>query len=350
MASIDRDLNTYISNIVSYQFRTVDGFGVKYDPNGNPPSNGLGLYDPTRPYSVQISAYVPVSATSSGKSVAFNPDGSRKIQMVSATPSGLTPAVELITSGTLKYALNGINQKDNILLIKNNLTSLLVGQIVKFNGTDYIPTSASQLDSDVPVGIIKTDLGSNNYELLQYGYMTGLSNLIAGTIYYQSDQPTALGKLTATKTTGSRIIFVADSSSSGYYLPVVGQAVASTGGTIKFTDIVGQSISAVSYIGNETAYTPKKLFTPLDKESGELEIFAYTTTDYNSAVYRYTSMVGDGTLHPKSAVQEISFFGNTPLLFDIYSNVNGDIVIRNIQLDVAFNATIRRKQFILGVS
>lgn len=110
-----------------------------------------------------------------------------------------------------------------------------VGQVLYLvNGTYTLAQASGDAISQV-VGIVSAVANSNNFTITTEGYITGLSGLTAGTVYYLS--PTAPGTLTSTKpTTAGYIIkplFIADTGISGYFHNHLGDMVGdNSGGTV----------------------------------------------------------------------------------------------------------------------
>jgi hypothetical protein len=101
-----------------------------------------------------------------------------------------------------------------------------VGNWLRLNGSSYVLAQADQISDTYPIGIVSSVIDANDFVLTTSGYVTGLSALSAGTLYYLS--PTSAGTMTSTSPTASSQIilpiFIADSTSSGYFLTYPPQA------------------------------------------------------------------------------------------------------------------------------
>ena len=94
-----------------------------------------------------------------------------------------------------------------------------VGDVVYFNGTIYVKAKTDVVTTSDAVGIVSIVTDANTFTLTLSGYVSGLSGLTAGTVYFLSD--TSAGALTATEPVTvnhvSKPLFVANSTTSGYF-------------------------------------------------------------------------------------------------------------------------------------
>jgi len=100
-----------------------------------------------------------------------------------------------------------------------------VKQIVRFNGTVYVLAQGdSSADADV-LGMVSAVEDVNDFELTIYGYVPGLSGLVAGSDYFLD--PTVAGGMTLTAPSAPgqvrKALFTADSATSGYFFNNGGQ-------------------------------------------------------------------------------------------------------------------------------
>lgn len=111
-------------------------------------------------------------------------------------------------------------------LIVQNLHGLVVGNIVRFNGTNYVTAQADTFTDSQTVGMVSSVIDVNTFVVTQAGRISGLpativegGPLVAGTYYYLS--PATAGDLTATKTVVDNQVvvpcFIADTTTSGFY-------------------------------------------------------------------------------------------------------------------------------------
>jgi hypothetical protein len=97
---------------------------------------------------------------------------------------------------------------------------LAVQDVVRLSGTNYVKAQADSLANARAVGIVTAVVDANTFRIRSHGYVTGLSGLSGGSVYYLS--PTTSGLLTTTEPTAagqvSMVVFIADSSSSGWVM------------------------------------------------------------------------------------------------------------------------------------
>jgi len=141
-----------------------------------------------------------------------------------------------------------------------------VGQLVYLVGATYTLALADDAVSAEVVGIVSAVADANTFTLTTSGLVTGLSGLTAGTVYFLS--PTVAGALTSTQpTTDGQVVkpvFVADSTTTGYFINYRGEVITSSGGggvtisqaTVDFgafsymatTDIVDATVTSSTYV------------------------------------------------------------------------------------------------------
>ena len=128
---------------------------------------------------------------------------------------------------------------------------LVVGNVVRFNGTNYVKGQADSAANAEVVGIVDAVADTNTFTLLPVGYIDGLSSLTAGTVYFLD--PSTAGALTATEpsTTNqiSKPLLVADTTTSGWFVNMRG------------TVIGGQSNPAALVISGERILTGTTTYT-----------------------------------------------------------------------------------------
>ena len=104
---------------------------------------------------------------------------------------------------------------------------LAVGDIVRYSGTAYVKAKADTAANAEVVGIVSAVADANHFTLLYSGYITGLSGLTAGTVYFLS--PSSAGALTTTEpsTVGqiSKPLLLAESTTTGYFVNFRGSAI-----------------------------------------------------------------------------------------------------------------------------
>lgn len=96
---------------------------------------------------------------------------------------------------------------------------LVVGDVVRFDGINYVKARADTAANAEVVGIVSALAGANDFTFTSSGKVSGLTGLTAGTDYFLS--PTTAGLLTATppSTNGQVVkpLFIADTATTGYF-------------------------------------------------------------------------------------------------------------------------------------
>ena len=95
--------------------------------------------------------------------------------------------------------------------------ALVVGDVIRFNGTDYVKADAS-VDATAEVyGVVSAVADANNFTVTTHGYISGLSGLTAGEAHFLSE---TAGALTATPPTATgavnKPVLLASSTTAGY--------------------------------------------------------------------------------------------------------------------------------------
>lgn len=111
--------------------------------------------------------------------------------------------------------------------ITQNSHGFSVGQVLYLNGATYTLANAAVAASAESVGIVSAVADANTFTLTMGGHVTGLSGLTAGAVMFLST--TVAGALTGTAPTTPGVIskpqFVADSTTSGYFINYRGATV-----------------------------------------------------------------------------------------------------------------------------
>ena len=169
--------------------------------------------------------------------------------------------------------------------------SFAVGDVVYYNGTAYAKAQANAANTAEAIGIV-SKASASKFTLTELGYVTGLSTLTPGEVYFLSDsvaggltvnEPTTIGSV-------SKPMLIADSATSGYVLNyrgvVVGGANART--QISLTNNGSKDIQPVgSYDAGEMAgWVDLQNSTPANSKRFYVQIqFSKNGpgTDYNVA-------------------------------------------------------------------
>lgn len=111
-----------------------------------------------------------------------------------------------------------------------------VGNVLRHNGTIYVTAQANSVVNAESIGIVSEVTDTDTFVLTTEGYVSGLSGLTAGTVYFLSD--TSAGAITATQPTDSTDVvkpqLIADSTTSGYFINMRGNVVGETASAITF--------------------------------------------------------------------------------------------------------------------
>lgn len=142
--------------------------------------------------------------------------------------------VPLVYDGTNFQMIAGSGGTANLVTdnITQNSHGFVIGNILYLNGGTYTKAIASSSAASQVVGIVSGVNGTNNFTITLLGPVSGLTGLSSGNVYYLS--PTVAGSMTLTEpsTAGqiSKPIFVADSTTSGYFINWRGTPIAASTG------------------------------------------------------------------------------------------------------------------------
>lgn len=87
-------------------------------------------------------------------------------------------------SGYSGYSGFSGSSSSQTILVNQPSHGLSLGEIIRFNGTDYLPALADTPENAEVVGIVYQVIDSNNFVYLTEGEILGLSGLVPGTVYY----------------------------------------------------------------------------------------------------------------------------------------------------------------------
>ena len=147
---------------------------------------------------------------------------------------------------------------------------LVVGDVVRLSGANYVKAQANSAANAEVVGIVSAVTDANNFTLNYGGRITGLSGLSAGTVYFLDDD--TAGLLTATEPTDesdiTKPLLIADATTSGYFFNLRGSFMGGGGGGgggLGWNDIqpVGTRVE-INPFHAESAHTnwPSTLYQP----------------------------------------------------------------------------------------
>lgn len=120
---------------------------------------------------------------------------------------------------TIAAAGGGGSGTDFSRSIAQTAHGLAVGNVVRFDGTNFVKAQADSAANAETVGIVSAVADANNFTLLFGGRVTGLSGLTAGSVFFLS--AATAGLLTTTEPTivghVSKPLLIADAATSGYF-------------------------------------------------------------------------------------------------------------------------------------
>jgi hypothetical protein len=97
-----------------------------------------------------------------------------------------------------------------------------VGNVLRVqnSATTYIKAQADTAANAEVIGIVSAVIDANNFTIIMFGYVTGLSGLTKGAVYFLSD--TTAGLLTTTEPTPngvkvSKPLLIAESTTTGFF-------------------------------------------------------------------------------------------------------------------------------------
>ena len=147
----------------------------------------------------------------------------------STTTGWVLPYVgNIITSGGTGGGASGERISK---IITQNSHGFAVNDVVGFSGTTYNKAIADGSYDGEFLGLVTASANTNTFELTQAGYVEGLSSLVTNTTYFLSDVTAGLLTSVEPTTVGSiyKSVLFANSETSGWVLPYVGNIITSGG-------------------------------------------------------------------------------------------------------------------------
>lgn len=142
----------------------------------------------------------------------------------------LIDAIQTYLSSTIDADIAAAAPASTSAAVTQTAHGFTVGNLLKYTGTAYALAKADTAADAQVVGIVSTVVDANNFKLTLSGKVTGLSGLVAGSVYYLN--PTTAGAMTTTEPTTvgqvSKPVFIATSTTDGYFINFRGQTVTST--------------------------------------------------------------------------------------------------------------------------
>jgi len=105
------------------------------------------------------------------------------------------------------YWVRGDDERVNTAyLLDVPISGVTSGQVVRFNGSAYVPAQANNFTNAQAAGVVVNVNGGTGDLIVQDGRITGYSGLVAGTIYYLSQS--SAGSITSTRPEHGLVITV----------------------------------------------------------------------------------------------------------------------------------------------
>ena len=184
---------------------------------------------------------------------------------------GIGLAKDLYVAGLLNVT-GSSNIKTLTVSVTQSAHGFSVGNWLYFNGTIYILASDTSSSLAEVVGIVTTVTNINNFILTKDGYISGLSNLVSGTIYYLGTTPgLMISNAETTVTYINKPLFVADSTGTGYILNYRGEVVPSSVYSLVSGTFGNLSITNSLYGSTETTFLQNSIDS-VSSTSGSLVI------------------------------------------------------------------------------
>ena len=177
-----------------------------------------------------------------------------------------TPANALIRYNTTLSSFEGYQAgawsavgggSSGVLDVAQAAHGFSVGDAAYLNGATYAKAKADASNTAEVIGVVSTVTDANNFKLTNYGSISGLSGLTAGTTYFLSAATAGLLTATEPSTIGnvSVPVLVASSATTGFVNIMRGMVV---GGTNALTSIAVAN-NATTTIQNVSAYQAGEL-------------------------------------------------------------------------------------------
>jgi len=176
--------------------------------------------------------------------------------------------------------------------VTQNSHGFSVGDILSFNGTSYVKAKADSVSNAEVVGIVSSVVDSNNFKLVYSGYVSGLSGLTAGEVYFLSDS--TAGALTSTEPTTegsiSKPVLLAISNTEGIFINFRGIEITDntsyygsftnsdlSSGKLTITHNLGHKYCSVTIIDNNDKVIIPDDVTYSSTNSLEVDLTSYGT-------------------------------------------------------------------------
>lgn len=130
----------------------------------------------------------------------------------------------------------------NLITVQQIGHSLSVGDVIRFDGSDYVKAQADSTANAEVIGIVTEVNGADDFSYLTHGGVSGLAGMTAGSVYFLSDS--TAGLLTTTEPTDvgdvTKPLFLATSTTDGVFFNWRGIEIVEDpggGGGLSFDDL-----------------------------------------------------------------------------------------------------------------
>ena len=220
--------------------------------------------------------------------------------------------------------------------ITQNSHGFSVGDILSFNGTSYAKAKADSVSNAEVVGIVSSVVDSNNFKLVYSGYVSGLSGLTAGEVYFLSDS--TAGALTSTEPTTegsiSKPVLLAISSTEGIFINFRGIEITDntsyygsftnsdlSSGKLTITHNLGHKYCSVTIIDNNDKIIIPDDVTYVDENSLQVDLSSFGTL---TGTWRYVVLdVGAANTSTPKKIQD----NDADTYIDVEATTDSDEII-----------------------
>lgn len=143
-------------------------------------------------------------------------------------------------------------------VVANSITQVAhgfsVGDLLYLSGGTYVLAMADDVVSAEVVGMVSAVTDADTFILASVGKVSGLAGLTAGTVYFLS--PTVAGEMTSTQpstvTQVVKPVFVADTTTSGYFINYRGELITPISGGVNLYIQDDQPVDSGKYLWIDT--------------------------------------------------------------------------------------------------
>jgi len=228
-----------------------------------------------------------------------------------------SPDVIAPDSGSGRWILalgSGASGTSVVKAITQNSHGFAVGDVLKFAGGVYAKAQADSAANAEVVGIVSA-VTENTFDLLNVGFISGLSSLTAGTVYFLS--PSSAGALADTEPTTvnqvSKPLLIAVSTTEGYFCNFRGSVVLTSADAVSdagygsgWDDVTDVAPSKNAVYDEMELRAPKAnpTFTGLITTAGQIK---FPATQNASSNANTLDDYEEGTWTPSFAVKDLEW-------------------------------------------